>query len=316
MLRDRPDEERGKEMTVRNVVLTDGGMGQELVHRSKAKPSPMWGAQILMDEPELVSELHVDYIDAGARVITLNAYSITPERLAKVDAADQFATLQQRAIDLAHNARDKSAVDDVAIAGCLPPLYGSYQPHTFPGKAQALATYRQVVEAQADSVDILLCETMSCVQECVASVTAATESGLPVWLCLSVNDNGNGLLRSGETIASAYDAVKSLAPAAILINCSIPEAVTAAWPQLAKLPAVRGAYANGFTSILDLEIGGTVEVLQARTDLGPEAYAAYAMDWVNSGAKIVGGCCEISPAHIRYLASELQNNGYGICGSL
>lgn len=306
----------GSVMADNNVVLTDGGMGQELVHRSQSEPGPMWGAQVLMDEPALVSQLHGEYIAAGAKVITLNAYSLTPERLAYVNAQDQFSALQRRAIDLAIQARESSGVNDVTIAGCLPPLFGSYRPDTFPGEAQALATYRQVVQAQANDVDVFLCETMSSVQECIASVTAASESGLPVWLGLSVNDNGNGLLRSGETIASAYEAIQSHQPDAVLLNCSIPEAVTAAWPSITELPCPVGAYANGFTSVLDLEIGGTVDKLQARTDLGPAEYAAHAMHWVQQGAQIVGGCCEISPAHISYLSQALIEHGYSISGSL
>lgn len=303
-------------MATEKIVLMDGGMGQELLHRSKVPPSPLWSAQVLMDEPELVCRLHGDFIAAGARVITLNSYSVTPERLARVNAEDQFETLQRRAIVAAHFAREQSRETDIAIAGCLSPLYGSYRPETFPGEVQALATYRRVAEVQAADVDMFLCETMSSVQECVAAVTAASETGLPVWMCVSVNDNGDGLLRSGETIAGAYDAVKLLQPAAVLINCSVPEAVTCAWSNMSGLPCVRGAYANGFTSALNLEADSTVNVLNARTDLSPETYAAHAMGWVWDGARIVGGCCEISPAHIRYLADELQRNGYELCGAV
>ena len=303
-------------MTVKKVVLTDGGMGQELVHRSSAPPSPMWGAQVLMDEPDLVCKLHAEYIRAGARVITLNAYSVTPERLALVNAEVQFEKLQRRALDLALTARDIAGVADVAIAGCLPPLFGSYQPDTFPGAEVALNTYRRIVEAQSNEVDVFLCETMSSVKESVASVTASSESGKPVWLALSVDDKGNGLLRSGESIASAFAAVESLKPQAVLLNCSLPEAVTAAWPGLSGVPCAIGAYANGFTSVLGLDIGGTVDKLQARTDLGPAEYANYAMDWVGKGAVIVGGCCEISPAHIQKLSESLIDNGYRITAQL
>ncbi len=65
------------------IVLTDGGMGQELIRRSGKEPTPLWSARVLLDEPELVRDLHVDFIRAGARVITINTYSATPERLAR-----------------------------------------------------------------------------------------------------------------------------------------------------------------------------------------------------------------------------------------
>jgi S-methylmethionine-dependent homocysteine/selenocysteine methylase len=64
-----------------------------------------------------------------------------------------------------------------------------------------------------------------------------------------------------------------------------------------------GAYANGFTAIADTfdHIGATVDLLQARTDLGPVAYAKFADSWAQQGASIIGGCCQVGPAHIAEL---------------
>ena len=57
---------------MKKFILLDGGMGQELMKRSKSKPHPLWSAQVLLKEPELVENVHADFIDAGAKVITLN----------------------------------------------------------------------------------------------------------------------------------------------------------------------------------------------------------------------------------------------------
>ena len=108
------------------VILTDGGMGQELVRRSASRPTPLWSARVLMDEPDLVRDLHVEFIRAGSKVITLNTYSATPERLEREGAGDLFRPLQKRGIEVALAARDIAG--DCAIAGCLPPLFGSYAP--------------------------------------------------------------------------------------------------------------------------------------------------------------------------------------------
>ena len=56
---------------VKTVILTDGGMGQELIRRSKSEPTPLWSARVLIDEPDLVRDLHAEFIRAGARVITI-----------------------------------------------------------------------------------------------------------------------------------------------------------------------------------------------------------------------------------------------------
>ena len=71
-----------------------------------------------------------------------------------------------------------------------------------------------------------------------------------------------------------------------------------------------GAYANGFQPIPEaFKLGETVDMLTARTDLDPAAYARFAMGWVEAGARIVGGCCEVGPAHIAELARRLAETG-------
>lgn len=292
-------------MANKKVVLLDGGMGQELVHRGAAHDSPIWGAQVMMDSPDMVQQLHADFIAAGAKVITLNSYSCTPERLINVGAQDQFAALQKKAFELASKARDQAGVADVAIAASLPPLVGSYQPGVTPAYEEALKTYRMIVAEQADNVDVFMCETMSCIKEAKAAATAASESGKPVWVALTVDDDCSGSLRSGESIADTYKAIAETSPEAVLLNCSLPEAIDAAWPHMQKLDTHVGAYANGFTSIATMGLGKGVGMLEARTDLGPETHARVAMKWLNEGASIIGGCCEISPAHIKYLADTL-----------
>jgi S-methylmethionine-dependent homocysteine/selenocysteine methylase len=291
---------------VREVVLTDGGMGQELLRRSGAPPTPLWSARVLLDEPELVRDLHADFIRAGARVITVNAYAATPERLEREGEAAMFEPLQRRAIDLAEEAREAAGAGwDVRIAGCLSPLFGSYHPELTIPYADTLAIYRRIVAEQADRVDLMLCETMASADEARAAATAAAESGKPVWMSWTIADDGPPLLRSGETLAEADRALAGLPLAARLVNCSRPEAVSAAIPELLALGGLAGGYANAFTAVDALEHGGTVDVLGARDDLGPEAYAALALGWAESGAGLVGGCCEVGPEHIAALCDRL-----------
>ena len=123
-------------------------------------------------------------------------------------------------------------------------------------------------------------------------------------MALTVDDDRSGRLRSGESLAEAVRELEPLGIAALLLNCSTPEAIDAAWPHLGGASVPIGAYANAFTSIAGLVPGGTVAALEARTDLGPAAYAACAARWIEGGATIVGGCCETVPAHVRALAES------------
>ncbi|MET3522048.1 homocysteine S-methyltransferase family protein [Mesorhizobium abyssinicae] len=297
---------------MKSVILTDGGMGQELVRRSKSEPTPLWSARVLIDEPDLVRDLHVEFIQAGARVITLNTYSATPERLAREGAEDLFKPLQKRGVELARQACEQAG--DAAVAGCLSPLFGSYAPALTISYQETLDIYRRIVAEQAEGVDLFLCETMASADEARAAVTAASESGKPVWVSWTLADHGTPRLRSGETIAAASSALGDLPVAARLVNCCRPEAVSAALPELIALGGPVGAYANGFTSIEALKHGGTVDVLHARHDLDPRAYADQAIGWVEAGALIVGGCCEVGPAHIAALRDRLDEAGHRISG--
>ena len=293
------------------IILLDGGMGQELIARSSQPASPLWSAKVLLDEPQLVAAVHRDYIDAGATLLTLNTYAVTPQRLAAQGREELFETLQAQACDILTHARDESG-RDVAIAGCLPPLVASYHPEVSPTYDAALAAYRRIVAAQAAHVDLFLGETLASAAEASAAARAALETELPVWISLTISDDDSITLRDGEPLTEGVVALRELGVDARLLNCSRPEAITAAWDAFAGGGGVTGAYANGFTSIDGLKPGGTVDALEARRDLSPEAYADFAMSWVERGASIVGGCCEVGPAHIRRLRERLEAAGHSV----
>lgn len=201
-------------------------------------------------------------------------------------------------------------MSDVLIAGCLPPLVASYRPEVTPSYADSLVSYRRLVELQSPASNLFICETMASICEAKAACIAGLESGKPVWVALTVSDTEPGYLRSGELLSDAVEALETLGCDAILLNCSQPEAITSSWLPLTKTNLKVGAYANGFVSVADLHPGGTVEKLESRQDLGTEQYANHAMVWANNGASIIGGCCEISPAHIKAIHDKLSIEGF------
>jgi homocysteine S-methyltransferase len=133
---------------------------------------------------------------------------------------------------------------------------------------------------------------------------------------MSVNDTDGTKLRSGEDLERAAGTAGDAGAQAVLINCSWPEAVTQGQLVLARSGLAHGGYANGFTKADDLQIGSTVSGLKARTDLDPRAYADHAMRWIDAGATIVGGCCEVGPAHIAHLAKRLVQADHILKGAL
>lgn len=300
-----------------DIVLLEGGTGQELLNRSANKSPRHWSAEYLLTEPDLVRQVHADYIAAGARVITVNAYSASFTRMALLNEEDIVPDLQRRACELAHAARDaaREAGRHVAIAGCLPPLNGTYRPDLVRPFEVNLAEYRRLAALQAPYVDLFRCETMSSAEEAKAAAIAAAETGRPVWVAWTLADDGSGRLRSGETIADAHAALAGIGVLAVLANCSPPEAIGGAMPALARTGVPTGGYANGFMPIpATFRPGRTLSQVTVRQDLDPDAYAEQAMGWVRAGARIVGGCCETGPAHVARLREALLAEGHRIVG--
>jgi S-methylmethionine-dependent homocysteine/selenocysteine methylase len=214
------------------------------------------------------------------------------------------------ACNLAKEARDASG-RTVLIAGSLPPLAGSYRPDRVDKFEEIEPLYREQAELLAPHVDLLLCETMSSIDEGRAAAGAATRTGKPVWVCWTLHEDRSGRLRSEEDIDDAAKALADLPVSGALANCCAPESITKALPQLAQTGLKYfGGYANTFQPIpedWDLKGGKNTDgSLGLRADLDPESYAAHASEWLKAGATVIGGCCGTRPAHIARL-KELIN---------
>ncbi|MCY4466691.1 MAG: homocysteine S-methyltransferase family protein [Chloroflexi bacterium] len=292
-----------------NPQLLDGGMGQEIVNRGGKGLYGEWASGALYEAPELVSEIHRDYIQAGADIITTNTYGTTRTRLRYIGKEDQLAPLLQIASDLANAARDQCR-RDIQIAASLPPLEASYV-NTFDlSFDETAAEFSEMMDLLAPGVDIYLGETLSTSFEARAFLQAAQGRSKPVWLALTLDDRQPLQLRGGEKLADVINALEAI-PDALLLNCCKPATISQALPILQASGLPFGAYANGFTGIPDdwVDRGGVAQ-LSAREDMSPEAYARDVAGWIDAGASIVGGCCETGPAHIARLR-ELIDAGKG-----
>ncbi len=295
-----------------NPVLLDGGLGRELRFRGVAVPTTIWSAGVLMSDPAVVHQIHLDYIAAGADIITTNTYGIIRSDLAKEGIEDRFAELNTLACDLARKARD-DASREVMIAGSLPPLGGSFRPDLVGSSNKIETLYAEQAALLAPHVDLLLCETMSSAAEGKAAVKAACDTGRPVWVAWTLHEDQSGNLRSGESITDAVQALQDLPVHGMLVNCCAPESVTRAMPCLVKTDTEWiGGYANTFTPIPeDWELDGEKETdgsLTLRSDLDPEGYAAHVTEWLKTGATVVGGCCGTRPSHIAKIRSIIDTD--------
>lgn len=293
-------------------LLLDGGMGRELRFRGVEIPETIWSANALLVAPTIVRDIHIDYIKAGADIITTNTYGVIRNDLAKESIEERFAELNLLACKLAQEARAATKAD-VLIAGSLPPLFGSYRPDLVHSFEEIEPRYREQAELLAAHVDLFICETMSSAAEGYAAAHAACQFGKPVWVSWTLHEDRSGRLRSGESVTDAAAALANLPVTGALCNCCAPESITAAIPALQGIGMSHiGGYANTFQPVPeDWTLDGAGEtdgLLGLRTDLDPPAYAEYVADWLAAGATVVGGCCGTRPAHIAQLR-RLLNKG-------
>lgn len=283
-------------------ILLDGGMGQEIVNRGGKGGFGEWAVAALIENPDIVRQIHGDYIQAGADVITTNTYGATRARLRHVGMEDRLTDLATVAGQMAVQAREQRSADHVRIAASLPPLEASYISEFALSFDETAAQFAELMDLLEPCVDIFLAETLSTIFEAKAALAAAGGRDKPLWISLTLRDHGSVQLRGGESLADALVTLADFAPDAVLINCCTPDSINSAMPILRSSGGQIGAYANGFVEIPTTwtEQGG-VSQLETRRDLTPEIYAEEARGWIEAGADIVGGCCEVGPAHIARL---------------
>lgn len=288
----------------RQIKILDGGMGTALRERSaqvKDYKSSIWSAAALIEDPDCVRNLHVDYIKAGAQVITANNYALTRPLLAREGMAEQLPDLLKRSIRLALEAREEAQISQVRIAASLPPLQTSYRADLVGPFEEILEQYREIAKLTSDDVDLFICETMTTPNEALAALTAAKEHGKESWVAFTLNP-ATGCLRGGASLQEALAGLKGGNPAAILVNCTDCATATKSIPLLKSLTDLPiGAYCN---PVLREPPGGEPEREISRK-LSAAEYAEMTKQWVSDGATLIGGCCDTNPDYITALKHAL-----------
>jgi homocysteine S-methyltransferase len=297
------------------IRILDGGMSRELLRLGAQLRQPEWSALALIDTPDIVRQVHREFIEAGADVVTTNSYALVPFHIGEERFSSQGPALIDLSGRLAREAADAQTDRKVLVAGSLPPIFGSYEPQLFdPTRVQEYLAV--LVKGLAPHVDVWLGETLSLIAEGEAVRTATAGTGKPLWVSFTLADDpelGAGdepKLRSGETVADAAAWAAGAGLQALLFNCSRPEVMAAAVATASSVFQDRGAnieigvYANAFEGETE---GAANETLHAtREDLTGDSYSRFACDWVAAGATLVGGCCGIGAEHIHRLAGALR----------
>lgn len=275
---------------------------------------PKWSALPLIETPHLAEQVHTEFLQAGADVITTNSYAIVPFHIGDERFDKDAQLLAECAGQLAKNALRHMGRGKVA--GSIPPLFfGSYRPDLLEkNQVQRLAT--PLINGLKNHADIWLLETQSSIIE-PTELIARLPHDRRIWLSFTLDDTATSTdtpcLRLGKSVQYATSAMLALdAPVdAILFNCSQPEVIDTALlitaqtlANTAKKFAFR-AYANAFKP--QDETGSANEQIdELRDDLHPLGYLAWATKWANMGASLIGGYCGIGVEHIRQIGQKLK----------
>lgn len=285
------------------LVILDGGMGQELLRRGGR--SELWSAKALIEAPDLVREVHREYIAGGAQIIITNTYSTIPSYLDKGGMADRYEELADLAGRIAREAAD-GADHPVEVAGSLPPLDESYRSDLVPPDAVARPIYERLARTLLPHVDLFICETMSSIREARNATTMAlvvSQGAKPVYVSWTLAEEPGSGLRSGEPIEEAVAALADLNVEGFLFNCTSPAAIEAGLAELRPLTDKPiGAYPNK----LHIPTGWTLDndVSAGYADLDVSEFLEWTDRWRALGATIIGGCCGIGPEYIAALGNQ------------
>jgi homocysteine S-methyltransferase len=251
-------------------------------------------------EPEAVFRVHQAYIDAGAQIIETNTFGANRFKLEPLGLADEVQRLNGRGVKIAREARD-SATREVLIAGSIGPLgIGVQARHPEPDEIQAIF-HEQAMALEERGVDLYILETFSYIEEILLAIDAIRSfSGLPIVAQLTYSEEGTifGDMRPAAVAAQLRNKNVQIIGA----NCTLgPQALLPILQELAGIDDLRisGMPNAGFPK----REGDRIVYPKS----SPEYFALFAREAAALGARILGGCCGTTPAHIRAMADAVKS---------
>ncbi len=275
-------------------LILDGATGVQLHSRGLPTPPPLWSAVALLDPQglDLLRAIAVDYIRAGAELLTTNTFRTHQRNLTAGGSPLDADELNRRAVQVLREAiESEGRAGEVFVAGSFTTLEDCYRPDLVPSDGECEAEHAAAARSLGRAgVDLLLVETFNCVRDSAAATRAGAETGIPLLSCVVCGADGR--LLSGESVAAWAQTVAPLLPDAMGINCTPLDGMALALTDLemAAPNIPRVAYGN----IGHERSTGAWD----SSDCLPASYALHAARWAQAGTRVIGGCCGTTPAHI------------------
>ncbi|MBK5273014.1 MAG: homocysteine S-methyltransferase family protein [Bacteroidia bacterium] len=323
-----------RDLLNKRILIIDGAMGTMIQHhklteadyrgeRFKDWPSDLKGNNDLLSitKPEIITDIHKQYLEAGADIIETNTFSSTSIAQADYKMQSLAYELNVAAAKCARNAINEfthdsrlTVHDTKFIAGAIGPLNKTlslspdvnnpgYRAVTFD---EVVAAYYEQVKGLVDGgVDLLLIETIFDTLNAKAAIFAikkyfrdTVKESLPIMISGTITD-ASGRTLSGQTLEAFYTSVMHAKPLSIGLNCAL--GAKEMRPHIEELSQIASCYVSAYPN------AGLPNAM-GEYDEQPEDTAHFIEEWAKEGfVNIVGGCCGTTPDHIKHIAEQVKN---------
>ena len=287
-------------------IILDGAVSSELQRMGVPMSADTWSGLAAITHPEIVRELHVRYLRAGAEVIMANTYAAAPQHVAAAGFGDRAREINLRSVELALEARDAAADGPAWVAGSLSLMAPGFSSSNRAAPAEHAEGLRVQAEWLAEAgVDLLVLEMLRDIEWSSAAVEAALSIGKPVWSGFSCVTREDGALMTHGAVgepAPFEDALRAVTGRGEMLVgvmhseigdtdlglecarrvCAAPLGV---WPNSGDFKPPRWQF-DGVIS--------------------PDEFAEIATRWADDGIRVIGGCCGLGPDHVRAAAERIR----------
>ena len=297
-----------KRLDAGEVIVLDGATGTELQRRGAQMSPEAWCGPASLDNADLLTEVHLDYIRAGSDVVTTNTYASGRMMLTPAGYGDRVEEINKVAIDAALRARDRAPEGrTVAVGGCLshmvPHIAGTdlVDPSRTPGQAEMSDAFHELAGLlKSGGVDHIMLEMMYEPTRTPLAVEAALSTGLPVWFGLSsrFDDAGNVVsfnLASDIPLQPIIECIPSQGVDVVNVMHTQSNVVADTIDMVrTKFSGPVGVYPDsGYFEMPNWNFSEVIEPVRLET---------FYRQWLDKGVQLLGGCCGLPVDHIRAAA--------------
>jgi methionine synthase I (cobalamin-dependent)/5,10-methylenetetrahydrofolate reductase len=277
-----------------HVYLFDGAMGTMLY--SKGVFINKCYDELNVRNPEIVLEVHKQYVKAGAEILETNTYGANRVKLRGFGIEDELRDINMRAADIAR----KAAGDRVYVAGAIGPLGIRIEPYGPTALDEAREFFREQAAALNEAgVDLFVCETFSNISEIEQAIAAIRDvCSLPVIAQMTIGTDGRTIF--GDVPKTFAQRLDRAGADVIGINCSVgPDLMLDAIEEIAAVTAKKISCQPN--AGLPRDVNGRQMYMTS-----PEYFSKYAKRLIHKGVKFIGGCCGTTPEHIKMMADAVR----------